>query len=78
MTDDKDLNHYTPTPAEPGLRVRLRKDGPWVDLGISHSELIIGLLDTAKRCSLASKVSLHPDLVYALDNLDVHRGVGKK
>jgi hypothetical protein len=58
------------------MRVRLSKEGHWIDLGVSHSALLIGLIDTVARISKKTGVSLHHDLVYALDNLDVHRPKG--
>jgi hypothetical protein len=69
---------YEPRPTRPKLRVRLREDGPFVDLGISHSELLVGILDTLDF--LSSRVhggGVADSLRTALDNLEVHRGKGK-
>jgi hypothetical protein len=67
-------NPYSPHPSRPKLRVRLDDDGPYVDLGISYSELIIGILDTLENvcCDTGTKLSL--SLQLALNKLDVHRG----
>ena len=73
---DPPPNHHAPKPEEPGMRVRLTKGGHWVDLGVSHSEILVGLMDTMARVCVKTGVSPHPDLVYALDNLDVHRPKG--
>jgi hypothetical protein len=67
---------FSPKPKEPGMKVRLRKDGPWIDLGVTHSEILIGLIDSVARLCGNAGVSLHADLVYAIDNLDVHRPKG--
>ncbi len=67
---------FTPQPTEPGMRVRLKKNGPWVDLGISQSRLIVGLLDTVSQlCDYSGAARLlSDDLRTALNNVNVHRG----
>jgi hypothetical protein len=55
------------------MRVRLENDGPFVDLGVSHSELIVGILDALDQLCGDSKTKLPVSLQQALSNLDVHR-----
>lgn len=68
---------FSPQPARPKLRVRLEDDGPFVDLGISYSELIVGILDTLDDLCTDSGVDLDGRIKTALDNLNVHRPGGK-
>ena len=68
---------FSPRPRRPGMRVRLQEDAPFVDLGISHSELLVGILDTLDAICVHTGAGMAGSLRTALDNLNVHRG-GKK
>lgn len=70
---NKPKGPFAPHPARPKLRVRLKDNGPHVDLGISYSELIVGILDTLNRICVQTGAGMDDNLRTALENLDVHR-----
>jgi hypothetical protein len=63
---------YAPLPPRPQLRVRAKPGGPHVDLGISYSELIVGILDTLDRIC-TDDAPMDQALRTALDAINVHR-----
>lgn len=67
------MSPFNPNPQEPGLRIRLQPKGPFIDLGISHSELLVGVLDTLYALGGGTMHAVAPQLVTALENLNVHR-----
>jgi hypothetical protein len=79
MTDPKPPpKPFEYEPRRPKMRVRLTEDGPFIDLGVSHSELLVGILDTLDGIStLFVDVELDSSLRTALDAINVHRGKGK-
>jgi hypothetical protein len=65
---------FSPNPARPKLRVKLVENGPFLDLGISYSELIVGIVDTLNElCEESPATHLAPALQRALEALEVHR-----
>lgn len=64
---------FSPRPARPKLRVRLEDDGPFVDLGISYSELIVGLLDTVEIICIHTGAGMDDNIRVAIENLATHR-----
>lgn len=69
------MSPFDPNPARPKLRVKLQENGPFVDLGISHSELIVGIIDTLYALGAGTMHHVAPQLLEAKKNLDVHRKV---
>lgn len=64
---------HTPRPPRPKFKIRLDENSPYVDLGVTYSELLLGMIVTLGRICGSTQTPPHPHLAKALDVLELHR-----
>ena len=60
---------FNPNPVRPKLRIRLEDRGPFLDLGVSQSELLVGLIETVDRICAQAGVEPSKRMQQTISNL---------
>ena len=69
---------FTPRPPRPKLRIRLAENSPFVDLDVTGSDLVIGVIETIGKLCVALQVAPTPPMARAIDNLAAAKKLHRK
>jgi hypothetical protein len=64
-----DLKPFNPNPVRPKLRVRFEDRGPFLDLDVTQSDLLLGLIETVDRICAQTNVTPSRRMQQAISNL---------